>query len=430
MNEALKPTSENLQDLWNTYAWGKSARVITEPHFLQASQNTEGNIVGVDLGSSFPLLAQIMRGQHERRCWEATLRAEGRLIDGMHRYKKKPASKIPQEFAPVVNILGHTELLRNLERHRGFPRTLIRAVLFDTIYDPPLPDSEKPEDEKETLRRHLSKELSSSRKYYQLVVEPEGSYSGQPGSWDYRQANELYTNLSGLVGVALGKDGAKDFLEDLAVFFTQQLAGKLRRASFLSLDIRDLAEIADSAIMNFPNRMSNSLFFRGAIGIGKPYIRSDVRKLPFVREGVSFYSSIECWPFYSDSFTQNEQFAIADAICESLKPGGRAVFFPWLMSKTAEQNPQMLEKIVERWREAGFGIEQVDYAYVERKLASEGNNGKDADEDEKKLFLVNIGTGKEQGISDRELVLIKKSPVFRRPRNDYPALVIIKPKLT
>jgi hypothetical protein len=394
---------------------------MTEPYFLQTSQDTEGAIVAVDIGSSFPLLAQIMRGQYQRRCWEMTQSTEGKLIYGMQRNKKKPASKIPQEFAPVVNVLGHIDLQRRLERQRGFPRALIRAVIFDTIYDPPLPGSEKPEDEEETLKKHLSEKLSSSRKYYQVIAEPEGSYSGQPGSWDYRQANELYTNLPGLVNVALGKDGTKDFIENLAVFFTRQLAGKLRRVSFLSLDVRDLAEIADNAIMNFPNKMSNSLFFRGAIGKGKPYIRSDFRKLPLAKESVSFYSLIESWPFYSDSFVQDEQFSIADRICESLKPGGRAVFFPWLMSETDEQSPRILENIAERWKEAGLLIEQDDYTYVEKEAGSE---------DEKKLFLVNTGTGQEYGINDRELVLIKKSPVFKRKRENYPALIVTKPKLT
>lgn len=90
------------------YAWGKTARLLTEPYLMATLQETSGDFLAVDLCCAYPILKQIMIGQHKTR-----IRTEMRKIAGEFIHELQGAHKSDQ-FPSVQGLDAPTlKRLRN-----------------------------------------------------------------------------------------------------------------------------------------------------------------------------------------------------------------------------------------------------------------------------------------------------------------------------
>ncbi|OGH41375.1 MAG: hypothetical protein A3H79_04680 [Candidatus Levybacteria bacterium RIFCSPLOWO2_02_FULL_36_8b] len=61
------PTIEHYPIEGDTYSWGKTGRLLTEDAFLAVLNASGEDLWAVDLCSSYPILREIMTGQHKER---------------------------------------------------------------------------------------------------------------------------------------------------------------------------------------------------------------------------------------------------------------------------------------------------------------------------------------------------------------------------
>lgn len=374
------------------YAWGKTARLLTEPHFTQAMDDTSGNFVCVDLCSAYPIYREIMTGRHKERCMQQAVRLVGSFIHDLQSPLNKGRLPFVDRFA-AVNEGENLKILRQKLASRELsPRQLMEASIFNLILSPP---------EESALKNHLLSELTNSKETQRVVTEPSGK-PGDKGTWGYFQPVALETTLKQELEEILG-DFTDEFFDVTAGYFASRLTGRLRKTSIVSLDIADFGDIVREAEESFPKLFSDTLFFRSAAEKDR-HIQAAIQALPFARESVSFYSCVEGWPFYRCGLGQKEHLGIARTITATLKPGGRAVFFPWQIQSGAEedsnQDRQGLAEIENFWREKGMIITYYDCGRLELM----------------------------ERMVDRELTLTNHSPVFAEPTDNFVVLVVQKPK--
>src|SRR3989344_5306867 len=89
------------------YAWGKTARLLTEPYLMTTLQETTGDFLLVDLCCSYPIYRQIMMGQHKTRTRTEMRRVSGAFIDDLQGAHKR------DQFSSVQGLDAST--LKDLE---------------------------------------------------------------------------------------------------------------------------------------------------------------------------------------------------------------------------------------------------------------------------------------------------------------------------
>src|SRR4029078_2712443 len=65
----------------NAYAWGKTARLLTESELLSSLSATDGPFYALDLCSSYPYYRQMMIGRHRDRVRERSRETVGSFVD-------------------------------------------------------------------------------------------------------------------------------------------------------------------------------------------------------------------------------------------------------------------------------------------------------------------------------------------------------------
>lgn len=381
------------------YAWGKTARLLTETHFRQAMDDTSGKFVCVDLCSAYPIYREIMTGRHKERCMQQAVRLVGSFIHDLQSPLNKGRLPFVDRFA-AVNEGENLKIFRQRLASRELsPRQLMEASIFNLIISSPHLGSSK--NEESTLKNHLLSEFANSKEVHHIITEPSGK-PGDKGTWGYFQPVILEATLKQALEEILG-DFTDEFFDVAAGYFASRLTGRLRKISIVSLDIGDFGDMAREAEESFPKLFSDTLFFRSAAKKGR-HIQAAIQALPLARESVSFYSCVEGWPFYRCGLGQEERRDIAKTITTTLKPGGRAVFFPWQMQSGVEedlnQDRKDLAEIENFWRQEGMIITYYDCGRSELM----------------------------ERMVDRELTLTNHSPVFTEPTDNFVVLVVQKPK--
>ncbi|OGH49835.1 MAG: hypothetical protein A3H17_00570 [Candidatus Levybacteria bacterium RIFCSPLOWO2_12_FULL_37_14] len=372
------------------YAWGKTARLITEPAYFEARDQIKTDLVAVDLCSSFPYFREIMTGQHKQLMHTEAYRITGKFIDGLHRLSPKNNEL---RFAAMLDKNNLILLRKELGPRHNLARQLLVAPIFETMTNPPPTDKRDPK----SISKILLEKFMESKTYYKFVYEPTGK-AGDKGTWVFITPAASDIPLRKIIEPMLG-DKTSEFLEDISSYFGEQLASenRLRRITFLSLDFAPFENLVRDAKNGFPLKLRNTLFFQ-SVQNPRRHMRADIRSLQFKESGIGFFSSIEGWPYYGKDFGFEGNMAVAKKISFQLAAGGKAVFFPWNMQDNDSVSQNLLAEIEKEWQKLGLTI-------AKEQLTIDG-------------IL--------ESMTDRELVLANHSPVLRQV-GPIESLILSKP---
>ncbi len=390
--EGPPPYESHYEVNGTAYAWGKTARFLTEQQLLQALTDTEGSFFAVDLCSSFPYYKQMMDGRHKERSRETAKSTVGAFVDQTV-YVSAADNPIvamrdvdPQITREIRNALGPKK-----SRSREF----LHKAIFDIITSPAITSDSKAD--RETIKQRLLNSFHHSSLVELVLLEPSGK-RGDKGNWEFITSVDVGCTLAQELAAHTDQAVINPFLEGAADHISGLLAGNLRGEMYVSFDRRDLQELVEEADHCFPERVVKTRFFDSAKDDTGRHIKADVNALPFADESLSFISSIEGWPFYIDSLID---------VARVLKPGGKAVFLPFERMRKEFDTPadiryrvEELEKIVTFWQKQGLIVERK--GYTRKELIDQ--------------------------MSDREEMLTHHSPVFTKGDGIITVLTLTKPK--
>src|SRR3989344_1855671 len=236
------------------YAWGKTARLLTEPALMGALQDTGGDFVAVDLCSSYPIYSQIMTGQHKARARTEMRRITGAFVEFLQGAHKR------DQFSSLQNLDALT--LKRLRNELAPKDSLTRLLMESTLFDLICVESSTGLDE-ESIHHRLSSGLRDSSRSYEVKTEPPGHIAGDKGTWQYMVSVEEGTTFKKDLEMIMGERNADALIGDMVDYFTQGLLGNIRGFRMVSLDVQDLKSIAQEAEKSFPKRYRNTRYFRG-----------------------------------------------------------------------------------------------------------------------------------------------------------------------
>src|SRR3989344_1181504 len=378
----------------HNYAWGKTARDISEDIMKQTLEETEEDFILIDLCSAFPLFAQILRERHKKeRCYSQAKKIVGELVQALETSPKKMPDELKGDFNSGTELSDKARSLRNsIVPKNTLLRKVITNLIEDFLYEPPAIHGDEPE-------KQIAEKLLDLFKVYSTVYEDvfELEEKVGRGRWQIRTAKETGITPRSEFALILD-DEANKFMKGLSVFLARKILPNLRRFTAVSLDISDPEELREESLRSFPDEFINTEFYR-RIDELKNHVVADISQPPFPPESVSFFTCFEGWPFGKFGFDETQVRDMAVWILISLKPGGRALFFPWQVQHETPQDRKQLELMERLWQSMGAKIVKKEFA--RNKL-------------------------KEQMV-DRELVLVDHSPVFQEPSDVFTALILEKP---
>lgn len=380
----------------HSYAWGKTARNISEDDIEQTLEETEGDFFLVDLCSAFPLFAQILRERHKKeRCYTQAKRIMGELLNALQTSPRKIPDELRGEFNTASEMTGKNRKLRGaMAPKNAILRKVLTSLIEDLLYDPPPTNQDDPEKQ---VASTLLGEFQTYSTYYEDVFELEEKVGR--GRWQIRTAQNADTTLHSQFEEILREEADK-FMTGLSVFLAKKILPHIRKFRAISLDILTPQELRDESRKSFPDEFKNTEFYR-RIDELKDHVLTNVSYMPFQSESVSFFTCFEGWPFDKLGFSETQVRDMAIWTLISLKPGGRALFFPWQVQDKTPQDRSQLESIERLWKSMGARITRREFTRDELKGQ----------------------------MADRELVLVDHSPVFQEPNDVFTALIVEKPKL-
>lgn len=400
----------------DAYAWVRLARFLD--FRSEAIGKTEGEILCVDLCSSFPIYAALLRQRQFRATFEAATRitsslsvavgrpdmvdlpyiAEGAtsyvrtaLSGGLLRVPVDDALDVKQGLTSVATdmLVNHAEIIAS-EHDRGERQVLAEAIAGSLL---------------RAERRFVTRDPNTSG---QLEARWHLGFSTKRSERTILQALETmtvpsepktYIDTDGRVAVRdkfskvasryLGEVGAVGVVNDLGRFIGRSVAEIARPHRAISVDNRKPSELLSRASSSFEADISGSEMFRDAIDLKDHYeqgIFEFAQDQP--DDSVTLYTCFEGFPMYfgspKDEVAKNihrqDLIRFATNIHRTLKKGGIALFFPWEAQPQSEDNRVMLDNLVRHWKRIGAEIELKYYhreevlewmTSTERKIAEE-----------------------------------------------------------
>jgi hypothetical protein len=418
---AIQNTS-NQQELYprmrvegKRYAWGKTGREMCSPHYKAARDDAEGDFVTVDLCSSTPMLSQIWREDHRRACYEESMRATGPLAQALDR---KPYHS-PLTSVRSLNEHTATELKNAFGPKYAPLRQLLVATAHEILHNPP---TLKPwRDQKAYLAAYIKHSLVTSTNIYSMQFERERMIGR--GRWQILMPVDIGVTFAAGVESIVGAENISfidSFLDEVSHQIADHCLPRLRKFLAVSLDCDDPETIFQESESSFPRDYWNTEFFNRITDFNGHVVADVMPKmkhkdememrrkgkeprpgLPFRPGSVSFISSVEGWPFFFRTTSKKNHFLFAESVAEVLKPGGRAVFFPFEMWNQSKRDKSTLDQIKKYWKSMGM------------------------------LVLEERVSGQEliDRMSDREMALTHLSPVFQRRHAMHTILILVKPRM-
>jgi hypothetical protein len=325
----------------SAYAWSGLAYFLAGEPLQQAIESTTGPIVIGDLGSSFPVWPQVLRETHRKTC-RNTARDVG---DGVFN-----SFSIPAE--------------RRL-------RPMLRALVQDLLYHAPATLSRN-DDKTYTLTNAFHKQLTQS------VILNNRIFDGDELSRRPNYARLLQEKGIKPFGVELaeimGEGRAEKLLPKLAEFLAWESLPHIRQFIVTSLDLKDPDTLRDEAQGSFPIDYTDSEFFFRTQQFFN-HVRGDIFNPGYLDNTFTALTLFESYPLFFSGYpfehpptppTQKNPFppepqshcTVADRIAGMLKPGGKAIIFPW---NILGENPHFLDQIVRRWSKNGMEIDVKEY---------------------------------------------------------------------
>lgn len=320
----------------------------------------------------FPFFSEILRARHADECREQSKKIGGKLATYL-----QANEDVPRDIRDL------------LSPRRSIPRRLVQAAVQEILYNP----SSDP-DKTKTL---LLEKLRAIRYTYEVGFELE-ELAGK-GRWEIIDQEPTEKTFEEECRYLLGEKTEK-FLDRIAGFLSTAIDSLLRRFTVVSLDLADPQVLKDEAAQSFPQCIQGTKFFGRAAQLQGKHIQADVFSLPFRENSVSLYTCFEGWPFYFGETSMEAQLASAQQLIDTMKKGGRAIFFPWHLQEEAQ--PGLLEAIERFWESKGCVVAKVELTSEELK-----NN-----------------------MRDREQMLTHISPVFKEERVVYTMLILDNTRLT
>lgn len=376
------------------YAWGKLARNISEDAIKQTLEGTEGDFLLVDLCSAFPLFARILRERHKKeRCYPQAKKIVGELAQTLETSSKRMPEELKGDFNDTEEMSDKNRKLRDAITPKGAPlRKVLTSLVEDFLYDPAQIDEG---DSKNQIAERLLNLFGTYDIIYEDVFELEEKVGR--GRWQIRNAKETGITPHSEFTRILDNEADK-FMNGLSVFLAKKILPNLRKFSVISLDISTPQELRGESLRSFPDEFINTEFYR-RINKLEDHMLGDMARPPFQPESVSFYACFEGWPFSTFGLDERQTKDMVLWILLSLKPGGKALFFPWQVQGETPKERRQLEDIEKFWQLMGAKIARKEFTRDELK----------------------------QQMVDRELVLVDHSPVFKEPNDVFTALILEKP---
>lgn len=385
------------------YAWGKMAYSIYESHAKLAYRDTQGLFTAVDLCSAFPLNAQILRDYFREDRFSIARNIITNLINDFWLDSLDPELSDPE----TLNEESKRKLFSELTAPYSPTRRFLTIATLDLLCDPPLVDNNKEGEERIIVQTdHLVE------KFYHYVQQ-----GGRLTSLDfyknmgmeklYRQNQER--TLDKLIRSETGIEDSSRLLSRFVLYIAASCTMMPGKFTVLSLDNETPDKLYKGALKGFPELFHLDFVFDGTWdNMHKYHLQADIFNLPFSKNSLSFITSVEGYPFYFPGLSLENQdqnpnhLTFAQSIIDVLKPGGRAVFFPWHTKRQTRQDAENLKETERFWKEKGM------------EVCKERHN----------RFKLLMGMG------DREKDLASHSPLFTdNPlRMNYTTLVLTKPK--
>lgn len=377
------------------YAWGKTANFINRPHLSQAYRETKGPFVAIDLCSALPITAQIYREDfNEDRFYSAR-----RIVtDLIHRFQEIQASGPDKDF-PAFGSLEPEEkekIIAVLTSQESRIRRTITVATQKLLTRSRLDDEPKPDFKTEHTDRTLF--LIEAFRFSSNVWAKLVPLSIFPP--DLQEKFRKFTLESRLKEV-LGEKDLKDVIIEIASHLAQASMRLRRPFAVLSLDIEDPAKILEEGENSFPAELKKTEFWEEAKYMRNFHVQGDISALPFKPESLSYISCMEGYPFYFSQFTLEEHIRFAQSVMDVLKPGGRAVFFPWHFIDHSKAQGDILRGVEAYLRDRKMEIVKIRYPH----------------------YVL------EDMMGERETALTSHSPLFTQPhRQRLTSFIVIKPK--
>lgn len=373
------------------YAWGKTTNYLCKQALDRAYQNTTGRFVAVDLCSALPVWPQIMRERHFESCYSQAVRIVGETIYHLQTNQ----DRLPEsQRIPTIERLdqdARRKLKDRVSLRRSRPRMLLQAAVQQILFDPP-------EANEQTVHNELLDYLNSSSVTFGKIFERE-DFVGR-GRWEIIMKKLGITTFAQILKDLVGDEYGQPLLEEISQVIARKVSPRLRSYSVLSLDIAHPQTIRDDMHKNLPKSFAHTEFFGRAASL-RDHIQADVLSLPFAPNSVSFYSSVEGYPYYLSKVPPENHYSFAESIYKTLKPGGVAIFAPFSFRPVGKYPTNQARRDLENyWRSRGMIV--TDQVYPLDMLRKQ--------------------------MGDRELLLTHVSPIFTdRRRKNLRVLVIEKP---
>ncbi len=374
-----------------TYAWGKTAYYICEPHFLYSYINTRGPFAMADLCSAFPVTAQIFRDHHRELQFGHARNIVTDLINSI------------QSFPAFTNLdeRHRDRLIKELTKKASRTRRYLTIATLDLLTTPPIPLDKieaQDADVKKAIAMDLYLKFISHFNIGGKIIDLK-KYEQAPPSlfegWSRRTLESLLEEKADIRSL--------DLMLQLAQYLVERCIPEYRRFRALSIDSEDPLLLDLASEDGFPQSFRETDVFRRARNnMGSYHIEGDVFHLPLLPESLSFINSTEGYPFYFPELSLADHLAFTQSIIDTLKPGGRAVFFPWHIRDSSFEDYRNLIKAEEYLRKKGMELIK-----------------------ERHFKLTLLGQ-----MGDREQDLASHSPLFTEDplRFYFTSLTVVKPK--
>ena len=379
-----------------SYAWGRTARLVCQNDFVRSYLNTKGDFVSLDLCSAFPMWPQILRELHRDNCFTHSVEIVDEFMEEM-------SSEAGQtSWIAELDPKFKKNFLKTFSRPRI--RNTLHIAIQDTLYSPPNVDDKSD-------AQNIEQELANIflYRFKNRVVTRERSYHKDFPGEKIREITKWRT-FEEEVKLLRGEKEADLFIQNLATWVAPRCLPYLRNFRALSLDVEDHHKLLRDAGKFFSQAVKDFSNFFGQTASFRDHFRADALRPPFAPNSISFISSIEGYPWlFSDipldwdtgkSNDPGSHLNFADYIKDTLKPGGRAVFFPWTTRENKPNDASILKFVARYWSFVGMNVYRRKY-------------------DSGKLL---------EGMGDRERVLAAMSPLFTDFKDELYALIVEKPK--
>lgn len=368
-------------------------------HVTDAYTATKKPFVLVDLCSAYPIFAQILRERRKEDRFNLAKKIVGQFSNN---FDAKPEDLPAELEMPSTQELTKDEKrsIRNMISPKsGDVRSLLRAIVTDLLYSPPYFKPQISTEEKAgVIGERILYQMNYRKDHYERINElTELTHHG--GNWSLIVPRRVTKSVRERIAAVAGDEKTEDLLIDFSRHLSAQIAPSIEVYEVVTLDLKTPKFIRAGAERSFPDVFKSTKFFRKAGFLDGSHLRANLMAWPLGEEGVNVFTCIEGWPFY---FGEEEEACIdiAENMAKSLKPGGKAVIFPWILNGNyASGEDDILARIEDVWASMGLVITKEEWQKKEL----------------------------EANMTDRELVLLINSPVFKSGAETLTTVILEKP---